>query len=212
MYALRQCLFVIVFLASVCHGARISLVGYASSGDPVATNSICADISLEDGVVVSFSQTDSQISLSPFGADWVAIEDGTLFGDLTVVSGASNVVSVLFGDADDPAFTIESNGKWTILPPGRFAPLKNVPPQLPVQTNRLSFIMRIPHGQPHLEARASVNGLVSTNLPTAPWRWDNPAHYPENWQTLSLQLAGPEAKILDLRLKWRPEGTQLILR
>lgn len=203
------CIFI---LASVCHGARVALLGGTSLTGPVTTNSVLADISLEDGVAVSFSQTDSQVSLSPFDDDWAAIDDGTLFGDLTVVSGASNVVSVLFGDAADPAFTIESDGQWTILPSGRFAPHMNVPVPLPVQTNRLSFIMRIPHGKPHLEARACVNGLVSTNLPTATWRWDNPAHYPENWQTLSLQLAGPEAQILAFRLKWRPEGTQLILR
>ena len=212
MNALRHCLFVLVFLASFCHGARISLLGGTSLSGSVTTNSILSDISLEDGVAISFSKTDSQVSLSPFGDDWVVIDDGTLFGDLTVVSGASNLVSVLFGDAANPAFTIESNGHWTILPPGRFAPHLNVPFPLPVQTNRLSFIMRIPHGQPHLAARTYVNGSVFTNLPTATWRWDNPAHYPENWQTLSLQLTGPEAKILDFRLKWRPEGTQLILR
>lgn len=202
----------ILLLTSVCYGARVTLLGGTSLNGPVTTNSVFADISLEDGVAVSFSQTDSQISLSPFDDNWATIDDGTLFGDLTVVSGASNIVSVLFGDAADPAFTIESNGKWTILPPGRFAPHLNNPLPLPVQTNRLSFIMRIPHGQPHFEARTCVNGLVSTNLPTATWLWDNPAHYPVNWQTISMHLAGPQAQILDLCLKWRPEGTQLILR
>ena len=203
------CIFI---LASVCHGSRVALLGGTSLTGPVTTNSVLADISLEDGVAVSFSQTDSQVSLSPFDDDWAAIDDGTLFGDLTVVSGASNVVSVLFGDAADPAFTIESDGQWTILPSGRFAPHMNVPVPLPVQTNRLSFVMRIPHGQPCLETRASANGSVPTILSTVTWRWDNPAHHPENWQALSLQLAGPEAQILDLRLKWRPAGTQLILR
>ncbi len=202
----------IFLLASICHGARVTLLGGTSLTGLVTTNSVLADISLEDGVAVSFSPTDSQISLSPFDDDWASIDDGTIFGDLTIVSGASNIVSVLFGDVDDPAFTIESNGEWTILPSGQLAPLKNVPPQLPVQTNRLSFVMRIPHGQPCLEARASANGSVPTSLSTVTWRWDNPTHYPENWQTISFQLAGPEAKILDLRLKWRPEGTQLILR
>ena len=203
---------VYILVASVCHGARVTLLGGTSLTGLVATNSVLADINLEDGVAVSFSQTDSQISLSPFDNDWATIDDGTLFGELTVVSGASNIVSVLFGDVDDPAFTIESNGDWTILPPGRFAPHLNDPLPLSVQTNRLSFVMRIPHGQPHLEARARADGLVSSNLPTATWHWDSPAHYPENWQALSLQLTGHEAKILDFRLKWRPDGTQLILR
>jgi hypothetical protein len=203
---------VYILVASVCHGARVTLLGSTPPNCPITTNSVLADISLDDGVAVSFSPTDSQVSLSPFDDDWTAIDDGTLFGDLTVVSGASNVVTILFGDAADPAFTIESNGEWTISPSGQLAPLMNVPHQLPVQTNRLSFVMRIPHGQPLLEARASANGSVSTNLPLVTWHWDNPAPYPENWKVLSLQLAGPEAKILDFRLKWRPEGTHLIFR
>ena len=202
----------ILFLTSVCHGARVTLLGGTSLNGSVTTNSVLADISLEDGVAVSFSQTDSQVSLSPFDDDWASIDNGMLFGDLTVVSGASNLVSVLFGDADDPAFTIESDGQWTILPPGRFAPHLNVSLPLPVQTNRLSFVIRIPHGQPRLEARASAKGSVPTCLSTIAWCWDNLVHHPENWHTLSLQLAGPEARVLALRLKWRPDGTQLILR
>ena len=212
MNALRHCLFVLILLASICHGARVTLLRGTSLRGHIATNSVLSDFSLEDGVAVSFSQADSQISLSPFDDDWASIDDGTLFGDLTVVSGASNNVSVLFGDAADPAFTIESNGYWTILPSGQLAPHLNDPLSLPVQTNRLSFVMRIPHGQPCLEARASANGSVPTSLSTVTWCWDNLAHHPENWQTLSLQLAGPDAQILDLHLKWRPDGTQLILR
>ncbi len=125
-------LFLLCFLllASVCHGARVTLLSGTSINGQIATNSVLADISLEDGLAVSCSQTDSQISLAPFDDDWAAIDEGTLFGDLTVVSGASNIVSV----------------------------------------------------------------------------------HPSNWQSISLLLAGPEAKILGLRLKWRPDGTQLILR
>jgi hypothetical protein len=141
-------LFVLVVLAPICHGAWVTLLGGTSLTGPVTTNSVLADISLEDGVAVSFSRTDSQVSLSPFGDDWDVIDDGTLMGDLTVVSGASNIVSVLFGDSDDPAFTIESDGRWTILPAGEFVPrISNMPP-CPVQTNKLEFVMRTPHGLP----------------------------------------------------------------
>ncbi len=202
----------ILLLASVCHGARIALLNGASLNGPIATNSVLTDISLEDGVAVSCSQTDSQISLSPFDEDWAAIDDGTLLGDLTVVSGVSNVVSVLFGDADDPAFTIESDGRWTILPSGQFASYLGEAQSFSIQTNRLSFVLRTPHGQPHFVARTSANATAYTDLPPITWRWDISAHYPSNWQRISLLLAGPEAKILGLRLKWRPDGTQLILR
>ncbi len=203
------CLFM---LAPICHGARVSLVGYASSGNPVTTNSICADFSLENGVAASFSQTDSQVSLSPFGEDWAAMEDGTLIGDLTVVSGASNIVSVLFGDADDPAFTIESDGRWTILPAGEFMPHSPNMPPCPVQTNKLEFVMRTPHGHPAISAKTSVFGGISTNLPSKTWNWELPIHRPENWQSIVLGLSGPEAQIIDLRIKWRTEGTKLIMR
>ncbi len=202
----------ILFSASICHGARVSLVGYASSGNPVTTNSICADISLEDGVAVSFSQTDSQVSLSPFNDDWAAIDDGTLFGDMTVVSGASNVVSVLFGDADDPAFTIESDGRWTILPAGEFVPHRPDLQPCPVQTNRLEFVMRTPHGCPTINAKASVSGDAPISLSPKTWSWRQLFHRPENWRSITLGLSGPEARIIDLRMKWRPDGTQLIMR
>ena len=207
-------LFLLCFLllASVCHGARVTLLGGTSQYGSVTTNSVLSDISLEDGVAVSFSQTDSQISLAPFDDDWAAVDEGTVFGDLTVVSGTSNIVSVLFGAADDPAFTIESDGQWTILPSGQFASHMDTGPSLPIQTNLLSFVLRTPHGQPHITARTSANATAYTNLPPRTWRWDIPAHHPSNWQSISLLLAGPEAKILGLRLKWRPDGTQLILR
>ena len=207
-------LFLLCFLlfASVCHGARVTLLSGASLNGPIATNSVLTDISLEDGMAVSCSQTDSQIWLAPFDEDWAAVEEGTLVGDLTVVSGASNIVSVLFGDADDPAFTIESDGQWTILPSGQFASHLDTALSLPIQTNRLSFVLRAPHGQPHFAGRASTNAAAYTNLPPITWRWDISAHHPSNWQSISLLLAGPEAKILGLRLKWRPDGTQLILR
>ena len=207
-------LFLLCFLlfASVCHGARVTLLSGASLNGPIATNSVLTDISLEDGMAVSCSQTDSQISLAPFDEDWAAVDEGTLVGDLTVVSGASNIVSVLFGDADDPAFTIESDGQWTILPSGQFASHLDTALSLPIQTNRLSFVLRTPHGQPHFTARTSANATAYTNLPPRTWRWDIPAHHPSNWQSISLLLAGPEAKILGLGLKWRPDGTQLILQ
>ena len=201
-----------LLLASICHGARVELWGGTSLNGPITTNSVLADICLEDGVVVSCSQTDSQISLAPFDDDWAAVDEGTLVGDLTVVSGASNIVSVLFGDADDPAFTIESAGQWTILPSGQFASHLDTALSLPIQTNRLSFALRTPHGQPHITARTSINVGARTDLPPITWHWDISAHHPSNWQSISLLLAGPEAKILRLRLKWRPDGTQLILR
>ena len=202
----------VLLLASICHGARITLLSGTSLNGPVTTNSVLADIRLEEGVAVSCSQTDSQISLAPFDEDWTAVDEGTLFGDLTVVSGASNLVSVLFGDVADPAFTIESDGQWTILPSGQFASHIDTDPSLPIQTNLLSFVLRTPHGQPHITARISANATAYTDLPPITWRWDIPAHHPSNWQRISLLLAGPEAKILGLRLKWRPDGTQLILR
>ena len=162
-------LFVLVVLAPICHGAWVTLLGGTSLTGPVTTNSVLADISLEDGLAVSYSQTDSQISLAPFDDDWAAVDEGTLVGDLTVVSGASNIVSVLFGDADDPAFTIESDGQWTILPSGQFASHLDTALSLPIQTNRLSFVLRTPHGQPHITARTSTNMAAYTDHPPITW-------------------------------------------
>ena len=201
-----------LLLASVYHGARVTLLGCVSPSAPITTNSVMTDISLEDGVAASFSQTDSQVSLAPFGDDWAAIDDGTLMGDLTVVSGASNTVFVLFGNADDPAFTIESDGRWTILPAGEFVPRSSDLPPCPVQTNRLEFVMRTPHGCPIICGKASIFGGMPTNLPPKTWSWALPIYRPDNWQSITLGLAGPKARIIDFRIKWRPDGTQLIMR
>lgn len=201
-----------LLLASVCSGARVALLGCVSPSAPITTNSVMTDISLEDGVAASFSQTDSQVSLAPFGDDWAAIDDGTLMGDLTVVSGASNTVFVLFGNADDPAFTIESDGRWTILPAGEFVPRSSDLPPCPVQTNRLEFVMRTPHGYSIINVKTSIFGGMPIIFPPKTWSWELPTHRPENWQSITLGLAGPKSRIIDFRIKWRPDGTQLIMR
>lgn len=193
------------------HTARVALLGYAGLPGQVATNSVLADIDIEDGFVASLSRTDSEISFSPFPDEWGEIPDGTLLCDITVVSGASNVVSVLFGDCTDPTITVESDGSWTILPPGSLRPFGEWSMH-EVQTNQLSFVLRSQGTRATVEATVQ-NGTMAPE-PIAPFSfyWPCEAYRPENWRTITLLLAGPEARIVGIRAKWRPDGTMLIMR
>lgn len=198
-------------VAVSAHAARVALLGGVGLPGRVVTNSILADIDIEDGFVASLSRTDSEVSFAPFPAGWDEIADGTLLCDITVVSGASNIVSVLFGDCDDPALTVESDGNWTILPPGTLRPLGEWPTH-EVQTNRLSFVLRSQDTRATVEATAQSGTMAAETLAPVSFDWPCEAYRPENWRTITLLLAGPEARIVDIRAKWRPDGTMLIMR
>ena len=82
-----------LFLAVVCHAAKLTVVGNGAAYFPAATNSIVADVSFEDGCALSLSAADSQLSLNPFDDNWAAVSNGTLFCEMTTVSGAPNTIS-----------------------------------------------------------------------------------------------------------------------
>ena len=197
--------------AAPAHAARVALLGGVGLPWQVVTNSVLANIDIEDGFVASLSRTDSEVSLAPFPAGWDKIADGTLLCDITVVSGASNVVSVLFGDCDDPTITVESDGNWTILPPGLLRQFGEWSHH-EVQTNRISFVLRSQETRATVEATAQKGTMAAETLTPVSFDWPDEAYRPENWRTITLLLAGPEARIIALRMKWRPDGTMLIMR
>ncbi len=196
------------------HGAKVTLFGDGASAPTMATNSVVADVRLEDGLAISLSDSDSQLSVSPFQADWADIPDGTFRCDITVLSGASNTVSVLFGDHDDPALTLSASDVVRLVPAGTFPPPRPAAPSGATTTNRISLALHLHRDAGAVSAlpQVSVNGSPLPGPGAEKIRLEAPRHLPQNWGEVSLWLAGPEARVLDLRMKWRPDPTLLIAR
>lgn len=203
-----------LFLAVVCHAAKLTVFGNGAAYFPAATNSIVADVSFEDGFALSLSAADSQLSLNPFDDNWAAVSNGTLFCEITTVSGASNTISVLFGDHGNPALTIAASDKVEVVPAGAFPAIRADAPCGATATNRVSLVLHVLRGQKRAwtETWTSTNGGERSGPKTARFDWPDSALYPEAWEEFSIWLAGPEAALLDLRLKWRPDGTMMIFR
>ena len=178
----------------------------------IATNSIFCDATIEDGVVVSHSATDTHLSLTPPSA----IEDfapGMLVLSVTAIADCSNVVSVLFGDCADPALTVECDGGWRIRPPRNFRDLGDAPTATALSTNTLSFSLRLSRQGNARVAKCSAlrdgqpAALAPAALPTT-FRLDD-GHLPQNWDGVAVLIAGPRARLLNLAARYYRDGTRM---
>ena len=203
----RFCIYSLLLLAAACPAATVTVVGGAAPAS-VQTNSVFASVDFGDGFFASVSATDSQLSLSPFPADWAAMREGTFLCDMTAVSDASNTVSVLFGDCADPALSVTCALDWSLLAPGAF-PAETTADDGAVRTNRLALTLRIQDAQGNVRVSATDGAGAARETQ---FRWPSPAFFPENWPSVTVWLAGPEAKLLSLRLKYRPDPSLLIMR
>ena len=199
--------FQLLLLAAACPAATVVVAGGTAPAS-VQTNSVFASVDFEDGFFASTSETDSQLALSPFPADWQNVREGTLLCEMAVVSGASNTVTVLFGDCADPALSVTFADGWRLVAPGTF------PAEMPladgaIRTNRLALALRT------LDAQGNVHVGATDGAGTARetrFKWPSAAYLPENWPSATVWLAGAEAKLLSLRLKYRPDPSLLIMR
>lgn len=197
--------------------AEVVLLGSSDAG-VFETNSVVADVSIENGIALSSSATDSHISFTPFSEAWHSVESGTLLCDLAVVSDASNQVSVLFGDYCDPALTVVSGSDWQILPAGVLPQIQTPEgSECGPATNRLEFVMRVSELTKNgkIAAKTAVNSGAPSgreDLSLTSLNWHSEAQLPENWRTITLQLAGSEARILRFRIKYRPDELRVIVR
>lgn len=210
-------LFFCLGLTEQLNAAEVVLLGMSESAPEVmVTNSVLSDISLENGMAVSLSKTDSHISFTPFSSSWSSVENGTLLCDLSVVSDASNTVSVSFGDYNDPSLTVVSAQDWQILRAGTLPHIAETA-ECVTSTNHLEFVLRISESDQNgkLTARTSVNSSSFTDRPDLSFsslNWHFESQLPENWQSITLQLAGSSARILRFRIKYRPDGSMVIFR
>lgn len=199
--------FQLLLLAAACPAATVVVAGGTAPAS-VQTNSVFASVDFEDGFFASTSETDSQLALSPFPADWATVREGTFLCEMAVVSGASNTVTVLFGDCADPALSVTFADGWRLVAPGAF-PAETPLADGAVRTNRLALALRTldAQGNVHVGATDGAGAVRETRF-----KWPSAAFFPENWPSATVWLAGPEAKLLSLRLKYRPDPSLLIMR
>lgn len=207
-----------IVLSRSLNAAQIFVLGTSGiSPQLMVTNSVFSDVSIENGILISYSPTDSHITCNPFVDDWNAVQNGTLHCDLTVVSDVTNSVSVLFGSCNDPALSVFCADDWQIMPAGVFPRRMRTIGGSNLSTNRIEFVLRIPNEktQGKLHAKASVNlGVLSAreDLALTSLNWRYPSQLPENWQTVTFQLAGDNARVLDCKMKYRPDESVLMFR
>ena len=215
LYADTALLCAALAFATSLEGASLTIAGSADVQPQFSTNSVFSDFSLEDGIIFSHSAVDSHITIeTPRQIHDFA--PGVLACSITTASGASNTVSVLFGDPSNPALTAECDGVWHILPPHRFAAYDDVPPALAVSTNRLDFSFRL--GATGLvsdfTARSS-SGIVDVHpaLTSAQgFRWADSSCLPQHWASVTVLIAGPEAALLDLTLRYTRDRAVMEVR
>ena len=178
----------------------------------IATNSIFHNATIEEGVVISLSSTDTHLTFTP-SADIVDFAPGTFVLSVSTVADCSNTVSVLFGDCADPALTVECDGGWRIHPPRSFRDLGDAPTTTALSTNTLSFSLRLSRQGNARVAKCSAlrdelpTALAPTALPSA-FRWDD-RHLPQNWNGVAVLIAGPRARLLNLAARYYRDGTRM---
>lgn len=179
------------------------------------TNSIFADATIEDGIIVSHSSTDTQISLSPPAS----IRDflpGTMTIAMSAITSCSNSVGVLFGDCDAPALTVECDGEWHILPNGVLRNLSEPQGAATVATNRMEATLRVSAaGKVSFASVKAASGdaplAVVSGIAQPGFMW-NGANLPQSWQGFSVRVAGQSAQLLELSLCYSRDGTGLLAR
>jgi len=208
------------FCSVPAHAAEIVLAGPTATwlNLEVITNSVrsAAILSETDHIVISTSEVDTCLSFLPDWSAWRTVPDGTLHVWIETVGDGSNVVSVLLGDPETPALTVACESDWSILPAGAFPPDEPVVPRFGASTNRLHLVL-------HSSVRSGfAYPFAETQTPGGPWtpRPDlipaafgqlNAAQAIPNWAIVGMWLAGPQAELIDLRLRWFVDGNVMLV-
>jgi hypothetical protein len=211
---------VLLTLPTVVHGTEIRLAGAGATwfGLTAVTNSVqCAAVLSEvDHSVASTSAVDTCLSLLPAWGAWRDVPDGSLDVWVEVVGDSSNAVSVLLGDMNAPSLTIGCARDWSVVPAGALPADEPAIPRFGVSTNRLHLVLRTG------SVLGSGSAFVETQVPGGSWTarpdlalaefgWLGAAQTVQNWSRVGVWTAGPQAALTELRLRWRVDGTVIIL-
>ena len=184
----------------------------------VVTNSVqsVADFRT-DGSIVSTSVVDTCLAVIPDWSAWQQVPDGALDVWVDVVADGSNTVTVLLGHDETPALTLSCATDWAVLAGGDFPTNALYAASDGPCTNRIHLLLRT------LAVRGGGQALVRTQAEDARWvgrndlqlndlQWIAPQQSPRAWSRVGICLSGPQAQLLVVRLRWRADGTLMLLR
>ena len=203
-----------------CSAATLRIAGPDVSWHDllIITNSVqCATDFSPDGSLVSTSIVDSCCALIPEWSAWHGVSDGVLDVWMDVVANGSNHVTVLLGSEVAPAITLSRGDEWTVLPGGQFPVNAVSPVSTAPTTNRIHLLLRT------MNVPGGGRAMIRTQAGDANWQeyeeltlrdlnWMDPRQYPSGWSRIGVCLAGPQAQLLSLTLRWHPDGTLMIFR
>lgn len=184
----------------------------------VITNSVrSATDFCADGSVTSTSVIDSCLAIIPDWSVWQRVPDGTLDVWVDVVADGSNTVTVLLGDDETPALTLSCATDWAVLAGGDFPTNAQHTASVKPATNGIHVLLRT------LDVPGGGRAWVRTQAEGADWvdrkdlqlndlRWGSPQQLPRAWSRVGICLSGPQAQLLVVRLRWRADGTLMLLR
>ena len=211
---------VCLFWTAPVHSAEIVLAGPAATWQNLAiiTNSVCSAVTLSelDHTVASTSEVDTCLSFLPDLSAWRNVPDGTLHVWIETVGDGSNVVSLLLGEPETPALTVACESDWSILPAGVFPPDEPVVPRFGACTNRLHIVLhssvRSGFGYPFVETQTAGGPWTPRpNLIPANFAQLSAAQTIPTWAIFGVWLAGPQAELIDLRLRWCVDGNVMLV-
>jgi hypothetical protein len=198
---------------------RIAGAGANWSDLVLTTNSVrsAAVLSEVDHSIVSTSEVDTCLSILPTWGAWRDVPDGALDVWVETVGDSSNAVVVLLGDPVTPALTIACESNWSVVPAGAMPPDEPATPRFGVTTNRLHLVLRpgtlFGKGSVFVETQIPAGGswTARPELALTDFGWVDVAQGVPNWSQVGVWTAGPQAALTELRLRWRVDGTIIII-
>jgi hypothetical protein len=211
----------LVASALTVQAAEVRLAGAGASWEGVAilTNSVtCAAIL--DGTnhtMRAAAESESALAFAPSWDAWRPLSDVRLDIWVEAVADGSNVVSVLFGTPEAPALIIACADDWSLHPAGAAPPDASPPATYGVVTQALHVAIypRKIFGEGSSLVRSRDAAGVwreRPDLALTSFGWVAAEQAISNWPQVGVALAGPDATLRSLRMRWAPDATLMILR
>jgi hypothetical protein len=212
---------VLLSLPTPVRSAEIRLAGDGATWCDLllSTNSVqsASVLSEVDHSIVSTSEVDTCLSFLPTWGAWRDLPDATLDVWVEVVGDSSNAVAVLLGDPETPALTIVCESDWAVLPAGVMPPDEPVTLRLGVSTNRFHLVLRtgaaFGRGSCSVETQmpAGSSWTARPDLVLTGFGWLGAAQEMPLWSRVGVCMAGPQAALTELRMRWCVDGNVFII-
>ena len=211
----------LLMLCLSANAAEVRLAGSRANlqGVTILTNSVaCAAVFTGTNQTLhAMDESDSALAFVPPWDKWHALAEARLDIWAEAVADGSNVVSILCGNSDSPALTINCGADWSLQPAG-MAPFDPLPPVVcgvVTQALHLTIYPGNDFGQVKSTVRCrSLNGTWHERPELAPSAlgWVAAEQAIQNWQEIGVALAGPAAVLRLLRMRGLPEGTIMVFK